>query len=146
MESSTRRWTRRGAAIMSVVFAIGVIAAAPATAGFKSGTYSGKTSQDDGAGHPLHLQLKVNKRKTRVTVVFFELSAPPCAGKGGLQYAGLHARIKPTGRFKALSPGDGFYGYVKGKFKGRTASGTATYDVDSSGCHAGNVTWTARKR
>ena len=135
-----RRLPRLGRAVLVATIAAGLLVATPGVAGFKSGTYSGTTSQPG-----QHLQLKVNKRKTRVTVVFFELDAPPCGGKGGLQYAGLTTKIKKSGKFNAPSPGDGFYGFVKGKFKGKRASGTAKYKVKASGCDAGDVTWTAEK-
>jgi len=138
---SRRSLVTAGAAVLLVM---GLIVAAPGLA-FKSGTYSGTTSQDDEGGDPHNLQLKVNRKKTRVTVVFFELEADPCKGTGGLQYAGLKAKIKDSGKFKALSPGDGFYGYVKGKFQGRQAEGTALYEVEASGCDSGEVTWEAEK-
>jgi hypothetical protein len=137
----TRVWL--GALLVGLALA-GLIAA-PGTAGFKSGTYTGKTSQDDEGGSPHDLMLKVNRKKTKVTVVFFELEADPCKGTGGLQYAGLTAKIRRSGKFKALSPGDGFYGYVKGKFDGRKATGTARYTFESTGCESGVVTWRARK-
>ena len=136
---------RLGSCALAAALVVGLVAAVPGASGFASGTYRGTTSQDGTDGQPLHLQLKVNKRKTKVTVVFFELSAPPCAGKGGLQYAGLTARIRRNGTFTAPSPGDGFYGDVSGSFVRRRASGTASYDVESAGCHAGDVTWSARK-
>ncbi len=100
---------------------------------WQTGAYPGDTSQ--GA----NMALDVKKKK--VNVVFFETIAPPCAG----QYAGLEAKIKKSGKFKALSPGDGFYGYVKGKIKGKKAEGTALYHWDAMGCDSGVVTWTAEK-
>ena len=39
--------------------------------GFTYGTFSGTTSQDDAAGDPHNLLLNVNRKKTKVTVVFF---------------------------------------------------------------------------
>jgi hypothetical protein len=138
---------RRSVALAGVVvvLAAGLIMATPGLAGFKSGNYTGTTSQNDEGGFPHDLALQVNRAKTKVTVVFFELEADPCKGVGGLQYAGLTARIRSTGKFKALSPGDGFYGYVKGKFDGRRAEGTAIYNPEGTGCDSGEVTWTARK-
>jgi hypothetical protein len=142
MDGSTRHgWVRRRRTrLVAATLLVVAIAITPALAGFKSGTYSGTTSQ---AGQ--NLQLSVNKAKTKVIVVFFEFDAPPCGGMGGLQYAGLEAKIKKSGKFKALSPGDGFYGFVKGKFKGSKASGTAKYHWEEQGCDAGDVTWTAEK-
>ncbi len=87
----------------------------------------------------------MNKAKKKVNVIFFEFNAPPCGGPGGTQYAGLEAKIKKSGKFKALSPGEGFYGYVKGKFKGKSAEGTAYYHFDEFGCDSGEVTWTAER-
>jgi hypothetical protein len=132
-----RRTMLLGAALASVAV---LVMAAPALAGFKPGTYSGTTSQAE------NVQLLVNKKKTKVTVVFFEFNAPPCGGAGGTQYAGLTTKIKPSGRFNAPSPGDGFYGYVKGKFDGKKASGTALYHFDKLGCDSGVVDWTAKKQ
>ena len=133
------------AAAVVVALAAGLMAATPGLAGFKSGTYTGTTSQNDEGGFPHDLMLKVNRAKTKVNVVFFEFEADPCKGIGGLQYAGLTARIKRSGRFEALSPADGFYGYVKGQFQGGNASGTALYHYDASGCNSGVVNWTAAK-
>jgi hypothetical protein len=113
-------------AVAVLVLCVGV---SPSFA-FKSGAYSGTSAQQDQVGDPEHLALKVNKAKTKVQVIFFELY---CPGLPGLQYAGLSAHLSPTGTFKALSPGDGFYGYVKGKFSGRRATGTVTYD-NTTGC------------
>ena len=136
---------RFGALMVIGVMAAALILATPGLAGFKSGTYTGTTSQDDEGGDPHDLMLQVNKKRTKVSVVFFELEADPCKGMGGLQYAGLSAKIKPSGKFNALSPADGFYGYVKGKFDGSKAAGTARYHFDESGCESGVVDWTARK-
>jgi hypothetical protein len=131
---------RLGVVMVIGAMAAGLVLATPGFAGFKPGTYTGTSSQ---AGQ--NLQLQVNKKRTKVNVVFFEFDAPPCGGVGGLQYAGLQAKIKPSGKFNAPSPGDGFYGYVKGKFNGRKASGTARYHFDASGCESGVVDWTAHK-
>jgi hypothetical protein len=116
---------RLGVVMVIGAMAAGLVLATPGFAGFKPGTYT--------------------KKRTKVNVVFFEFDAPPCGGMGGLQYAGLQAKIKPSGKFNAPSPGDGFYGYVKGKFNGRKASGTARYHFDASGCESGVVDWTAHK-
>jgi hypothetical protein len=140
-----KRSVRIGTALAALALAAVLVAATPGLAGFKSGKYTGKTSQDDEGGNPHDLALKVNRKKTRVSVIYFELEADPCKGTGGLQYAGLKAKIKRSGKFKALSPGDGFYGYVKGKFKGKRASGTAVYNPEGTGCDSGIVEWKARK-
>jgi len=129
----------RAACGLAVVAALGLgVWVTPGVAGFKSGIYSGTSSQPD-----QHLQLKVNRAKTKITVVFFELDAPPCGGLGGLQYAGLKAHLRSNGKFKALSPGDGFYGYVKGRVHGAQGDGTARYHADASGCETGVLTWEA---
>ena len=123
-----RPWRARSVAATRRVIAIAIT---PALAGFNPGAYVGTTSQGE------NLQLSVNKSKKRVNVIFFEFNAPPCGGPGGTQYAGLEAKIKKSGKFKALSPGEGFYGDVKGKFKGKSAEGTAYYHFDEFGCDSG---------
>jgi len=133
------RARRRRAALAIVPLVVIAIAITPALAGYKSGAYVGTTSQGENA------QFSVNKADKTVSVIFFEFNAPPCGGPGGTQYAGLTAKIKKSGKFKALSPGDGFYGYVKGKFNGKKGSGTALYHWDEMGCDSGEVTWTAKK-
>ena len=137
--------SRFGAVMVIGVLAAGLVLAAPGVAGFKSGTYTGSSEQPDNNG----VMLTVNKKRTKVNLVFFEWSATqiaPCGGgPGGTQWAGLTARIKPTGKFKVLSPADGFYGYVKGKFNGRRAEGTAYYHFDKLGCDSGIVDWAAEK-
>jgi hypothetical protein len=145
---STRFPARLTAAALTLAVAGTLVLATAAPAGydFQSGAYSGKTSQKDEVGHYLPLSLKVSKNKKRVGVVFFELSAPPCGGggMGTLQYAGLRAKIKPSGSFNAkFEP----YGYVRGNFDGRIAKGTARYEVHQMGvdCDTGRVTWRARK-
>jgi len=131
---------RKGVALAAgAVFALLAIAITPATAGFKSGDYVGTTSQGE------NLQLNVNKAKKKVNVTFFEFNAPPCGGAGGTQYAGLVGKIKKSGKFKVPSPADGFYGYVKGKFKGGKVEGTALYHHDKLGCDSGVVDYTGEK-
>jgi hypothetical protein len=148
MSSSTRVPTRAAAAALTSALAATLALASPTSASFDfaSGPFSGKTSQRDQAGNYLPLQLNVSKNKKRVTVVFFELSAPPCGGggMGTLQYAGLTARIKPDGSFIAKQDP---YGSVKGNLDGRVAKGTARYRVSQGGvaCDSGRVTWRARK-
>ncbi len=145
LESGGTRRAWRAIIPVGVVLVALSLSAAPAHGGFTYGTFSGTTSQDDEAGDPHNLQLNVNRKKTKVTVVFFELEADPCKGTGGLQYAGLTAPIRDNGKFKALSPANGFYGYVKGRFHGQMADGTARYHHDPTGCESGVVNWTARK-
>jgi hypothetical protein len=121
------------------------VAVAPGLAdyNFKSGAYNGKSSQMDQVGDPEHLSLKVNKAKTSVQVIYFELY---CPGLPGLQYAGLKGPIKPNGEFKALSPAHGYYGQVRGRFSGKKATGTVTYN-NTTGCDIGpDVTWSANHR
>jgi hypothetical protein len=132
-----RRVTQRSTRLVAATLLVLAIAIPTALAGFKSGTYVGTTSQ--GA----NLQLSVSKSKKKVNVIFFEFIVPPCSP--GTQFAGLEAKIKDSGKFKALSPGDGFYGYVKGRFKGRSAEGTAYYHFDKFGCDSGILTWTAER-
>ena len=133
---------------LGVAIAVGsmVAALALATTGlgaFKSGTYTGNSEQPDNNG----LMLKVSKNKKKVNIIFFEWSADlltPCGGgPGGTQFAGHRTRLKKSGKFNWV---DEFgYGYVRGKFKGRKASGTARYTFESLGCDSGVVEWTARK-
>jgi hypothetical protein len=149
MPGSSRHLARPVAIAMSLVVAAAAFLAIPASADrdYKAGTYSGKTSQKDESGKYLRLQLKVKPNKREVTVVFFELSAPPCGGgeMGTLQYAGLKADIMPNGSFNAQQDP---YGSVRGNFDGNKAEGTARYKVNQRGvnCDSGRVTWRARKR
>jgi hypothetical protein len=129
--------------IAVAVLVLGV--SAPASfANFQSGAYSGTSSQTTPTGHP-HLALKVNRAKDSVQVIFFDLY---CPGLPGLSYAGLKGPIKPNGEFRALSPAHGFYGAVRGRFSGKKATGTVTYD-NTQGCVIGlvdDVTWSANHR
>lgn len=127
-------------AVAALALCLGV---SPSFAGFQSGAYNGTTERLDQNGDPDHLSLKVNKAKTRVQVIYFELY---CPGLPGLQWAGLSAVIKPNATFKALSPGHGFYGYVKGKFSGKRATGIVTYD-NTVGCvFPPDTEWLAQHR
>jgi hypothetical protein len=107
---------------------------------FKSGTYSGTTSQVDAVGDPKPLQLKVNKKKNKVTIGFFELEAPPCGPN--LQFSGGKTAVRASGKFKWEHPS---YGYVKGQVHHNEAEGTARYKFDPRGCDTGVVTWTAER-
>jgi hypothetical protein len=136
--SKARRFAARS-------LALGVIVAlVPATAlAFKSGTYTGNSDQPDNNG----LMLEVPKSKKKVNIIFFEWSASlisPCGGgPGGTQFAGEKTRLKPSGKFNWV---DEFgYGYVRGKFEGKEASGTARYTFEPLGCDSGVVEWTAEK-
>jgi hypothetical protein len=134
---------RRRAVIGALAAALVAASASPAFADFKSGAYNGTSSQTDQVGDPESLSLKVNKAKTSVQVIFFELY---CPGLPGLQYAGLKGPIKPNGEFRALSPAHGYYGAVRGRFSGKKATGTVTYN-NGNGCDIGpDVTWSANHR
>jgi hypothetical protein len=119
------------AVVLSLVVAVPVLA-------FKSGTYSGTTSQTDTGGTPEALQLKVNKKKTKVNIVFFELEAPPCDGSH-LSYAGERTAVRASGKFKWES--EFGYGFVKGQFQHNEAEGTARWQ--GGACDSGLITWTA---
>ena len=126
-------------AIVAALFTLAF--AAPGMAGFKSGQYVGTTSQDDQVGQPLNVGLQVPKSKRKVKIVYFEFVAPPCGPN--LQFAGEVAKLRRPGRFKFV---DEFgYGYIKGKFEGRKATGTARYTFEPNGCDSGVVEWKAKK-
>jgi hypothetical protein len=133
--------TRIGATLASLALAALLVAASPGLAAFKSGTYTGKTSQDDLAGDPYPLMMEVKRSKKKLQIAFFEYNAPPC-GQGEFGVGGT-ARIKRSGKFKYV---DEFgYGYIKGKFKGRRASGTLRYHAPATTCDTGVLDWTAKK-
>lgn len=134
---------RVGIAVVSAIVAVGLVFVPTGLGGFKSGTYTGNSEQPDNNG----LMLDVKKNKKKVNIVFFEFSddliAPCGGGPGGTQFAGHTTKLKRSGKFKWV---DEFgYGYVKGKFKGRKATGTARYTFEPNGCDSGVVEWTARK-
>jgi hypothetical protein len=141
MRDGTRTRRRNATSILALAVVLSLVVAVPVLA-FKSGTYSGTTSQEDTAGDPKPLQLKVNRQKSKVTIVFFELEAPPCGGTGGLQYAGGKTAIRASGKFKWVNEP---YGYVKGQFQHNEASGTALYEFAGAGCNSGEITWTAER-
>ncbi len=132
-----RRIVRAGLALGAVGLSVVVLAGSGLASSKAASYFPGTTSQGKG------LQLQVSKKK--VIVNYFQFTAPPCGGVGGLQFAGLEAKRKDNGKFKALSPADGYYGFVKGKVVGRRASGTAHYQFPEQGCDSGEVTWTAEK-
>jgi hypothetical protein len=135
---------RRLGAAIAIGALVAVLALATSGLGaFKSGTYTGNSEQPDNNG----LMLEVKKNKKKVNIVFFEFSddlITPCGGgPGGTQFAGHTTRLKKSGKFNWV---DEFgYGYVRGKFKGRRATGTARYTFEPNGCDSGVVEWTARK-
>jgi hypothetical protein len=133
-------WPARGVLALAAVV---VLVPGVALAGFKSGSYTGNSEQPDNNG----LLLTVPKNKQKVNIVFFEWSdsliAPCGGGPGGTQFAGHKTRLKPSGKFNWV---DEFgYGFVKGKFEGRKASGTARYTFEMNGCDSGVVEWEAER-
>ena len=106
--------------------------------GFKHGTYQGTTSQMDGGGDPQPLMLDVNRKKTKVNIVFFEFSGPGCAP--GTQVAGEKTAVRASGKFKWE---DEFYGFIKGQFQHNEAEGTA--ELGGGPCDSGPITWTAER-
>ncbi len=132
---------RVGLAVACAVVVVGLVFAPAGLGAFKSGTYTGKTSQDDLGGDPYPLMMEVKKSKKKLQIAFFEYNAPPCGqGEFGV---GQIVKIKRTGKFKYV---DEFgYGYIKGKFKGRKASGTLRYHAPTTTCDTGVLDWTARK-
>jgi hypothetical protein len=102
------------------------VAASPVVAGFKSGQYVGTTSQVNQIGQSLDVGLDVPRNKKKVTIVYFEYRNIDC--NNITQVAGEKARIKKSGKFN-FEPADGVFGsgYIKGKFKGGEASGTAEF-------------------
>lgn len=130
---------------LAIAGAMAVATAGAAEFKFKSGQYAGTTSQDDEAGQPKNVGLRVPKNRKRVNIVYFEFVAPPCGtggAAGGLQFAGKKTKLV-NGKFKFV---DEFgYGYVKGKFEAGRAHGTARYRFEQQGCDSGVVEWRAKK-
>jgi hypothetical protein len=68
-----------------------------------------------------------------VNVVYFDFEDPcvtPMPVLPEPSHAGISGEIKKgkkKAKFKALSPADGYYGWVKGTLKGKNADGTAAY-------------------
>ncbi|MGI9021153.1 MAG: hypothetical protein ACR2G3_10635 [Solirubrobacterales bacterium] len=125
--------------MLSTIAAVALLGAIPgaAAADWRSGTYTGTTSQGK------TLQLDVTQR--RVNITFFGYVAPPCGGAGGVQFAGVKARIGSTGRFKYQEPYYG--GFIKGRLQGRRVEGTAAYYFSNAttSCDSGIVTWTGKR-
>ncbi len=119
------------------------LVAAPSMGAIKSGTYQGTSNQVDSVGDPKPLMLSVNKKKTKVSIVFFEFTGPTCPPT--IQYAGETTRLKPSGKFQWI---DEFgYGFIKGKFNGNKATGTMLYaGPPPTSCNTGpDVTWEASR-
>ena len=121
-------------AAVVVALAVGLLVATPGLAGFKSGQYVGTTSQAHNVG------LKVPRNKNKVQIVYFEFLNTGCSNV--TQTAGVSTKLKPSGKFN-LDPADPVFanGYIKGKFDGKQASGTAEFP---SRC-PGLIEWTAEK-
>ncbi len=135
-----RTGKRQRAAAIGAAGVMLVSLAAPASAGFKSGFYSGETSQLDSAGDPYPVLLNVNKKKTKVTgFVEGDRGESPCHPP--IEW---HVDAKLNGRGK-FADKDEVYGYVKGKFEGRRASGTARFIFEPNGCDSGVIDWEAKK-
>ncbi len=133
------RRTRWGVFVLVAAAAL-AIAVVPALAGFKSGTYSGTTSQLDSGGDPYPLLLEVNRKKTKVRgFVEGDRGEAPCDAFFEWQ---VQAKVKPSGKFNDV---DEVYGYVKGKFDGKKVSGTARFTFEPLGCDSGVVTWEGRR-
>ena len=125
-----------GLALGAVALLTLALAAGPGLASSKATAYyPGTTSQDK--------TLALSLEGKNVNVTWFGFDSPPCGGPGGTQYAGLQAKLKKNGKFKAAPSSD--YGYVKGKLKGRKFTGTARHTLPELGCDSGVVTWTAKK-
>lgn len=139
IEQPGRRSILRVLAVVVAVAAISAVVADGALAKkrlpYKSGSYTGMTSQ----GEPIGLSVK----KRKVTVVYVDLR-PPCYVPDPflppLSWAGLTGKIKVkkvgaiafgkgrkrVGYFEVDAPGDS--GFVLGWLKGRRAEGVAEHD------------------
>jgi hypothetical protein len=132
---------RLGVAMVIGAIAAGLVLATPGLAGFKSGQYVGTTSQVDQVAQPLNVGFQVPKSKKKVNIVYFEFLNIGCVADN-TQLAGETVRLKPTGKFK-LEDADVVFssGYIKGKFEGRKATGTAEFPDRCPGV----IEWEARK-
>src|SRR5688500_797854 len=98
--------TRQRAVAIGAAGVMLVGLAAPASAGFKSGCYSGETTQLDSVGDPYPLLLNVNKKKTKVTgFVEGDRGEAPCDPPFEWQ---VDAKVKASGKF---ADKDEVYGY-----------------------------------
>jgi hypothetical protein len=129
-----------------VVIVGGVVAAVlafpvPGIAGFKSGQYVGTTSQVDQVAQPLNVGFQVPKSKKKVNIVYFEFLNIGCVADN-TQLAGESVKLKPSGKFK-LEDADVVFssGYIRGKFEGRKATGTAEFPDRCPGV----IEWEAKK-
>jgi hypothetical protein len=132
---------------LGVVIVGGVVAAVlafpvPGVAGFKSGQYVGTTALVDPVKQPLNVGFQVPKSKRKVNIVYFEFLNVDC--EKVTQVAGETVRLRRSGKFK-LEPADTPFssGFIKGKFEGRKATGTAEFP---DRCPlAGVFEWEAKK-
>jgi len=134
---------RRTAVAASISLSALLLLAAPSVAGFKSGQYVGTTSQVDVIDQPLNVGFDVAGNKKKVNIVYFEMLNINCSKV--TQLAGETVKLnKETGKFK-LKDADVVFssGYIKGKFKGRKASGTAEFPDRCAS--AGVIEWEAEK-
>ena len=133
---------RFGLVIVGGVMAAVLAFPAPGIAGFKSGQYVGTTSQADQVAQPLNVGFQVPRNKKKVNIVYFEFLNIDC--NNVTQIAGETVRLRATGKFR-FAPADPVFssGYVKGKFDGRKASGTAAFPDRCPS--AGVIEWEARK-
>jgi hypothetical protein len=139
-EDPGKRLIRVTLAVVLSAAALSLVFAGVGPAKVKKGTYTGTTSQGQG------IQLEVTKKQA--TVVFIDFQDPCRPPEGQPSYAGISGELKKKGRkkkkFKAKSPADGYYGYVKGTLKGKKAEGTAVYAPPSDPIECGvSVRWTA---
>ena len=124
-ERPHRPLIRRAFAIVAAAAALTLLLADVGAAKWKNGTYTGTSEQ------PQNNALQLDIKKKQVTVVFFEFYDPSCTYPCMQpQWAGLSGTIKKKGKkgkFKVLSPGNGYYGYVEGTVKGKKAKGSVYY-------------------
>lgn len=135
-------WRRAIAAGTAVVLVVGgMMTATSGVASVKSGSYVGTTSQVDQGAQPLNVGFQIPKSKSKVKIIYFEFLNIGC-GKV-TQTAGVRAKLKASGRFNYADADPVFQdGYIKGRFDGRNASGTAEFP---SRC-PGVITWTAKRQ
>ncbi|HWL64822.1 MAG TPA: hypothetical protein VNP73_02515 [Actinomycetota bacterium] len=135
-----KRRTAASCVIASLV--VVSILATPVIAGFKSGQYVGTTSQLDQVAQPLNVGFDVPKNKNKVNIVYFEFLNVDC--NKVTQVAGETVKLKKSGKFKLKDADLPFSsGYIKGKFKGKKASGTAEFPDRCPS--AGVIDWEAEK-
>lgn len=135
------RTARGGLALTAVAFSILAIGVGSGVASFHTGTYAGSSNQGGRI-----LSLTATKKNVHLTYFDYQDSCDNGTFANG-SYAGLDAKIKKNGKFTIKGPGT--TGFVKGKFKGKKASGTAFHGLRGENgvyCSTGpDVTWTAKK-